>query len=140
MIGSSIPRKRANSYAKGAGISRPLGSLPNFYQLDAKILHCLQGAMKLSLITKYAQQNRAAWPLLDLKSQRLQRCNERVSQLTAHPDFVAEAPSASAHDRGFWLVPVEVFKDMRPPHVDSARWSDNGSVLSTGAFGITPQG
>lgn len=88
--------------------------------------------MKLGLIAKHSQQDRTAWRLLDLKPQRLQRCSERIGQLTPYPDLVAKAASASDHDRGFWLVPIEVLKDMRPPHVDSARCSDNGRVLLMG--------
>jgi hypothetical protein len=77
--------------------------------------------MKLSLIAKDSHQNRGARQLLDLKAQRFQRSKERLRQLTADAHLVGKALSASVHDCGFWLVPIEVLIDMRPPHMLTRR-------------------
>jgi hypothetical protein len=73
--------------------------LPDFHQLDAKILHGLQGTVKLRLVAKNAYQDRAVSYLLDMQVQGLECGNECVSQLTAYADLVSEALSASRHGR-----------------------------------------
>jgi hypothetical protein len=73
--------------------------LPHFYQLNAKILHGLQGAVKFCLVAEDTNQDRAAGCLFDVQVQSLQRSNECISQLTAYADVIGEAPSASGHDR-----------------------------------------
>ena len=77
--------------------------------------------MKLGLIAKDSDQNRAIGEPLNLKPQRFQRCKERIRQLTTDADLVGKALSASVHDCGFWLVPIEVLIDMRPPHMLTQR-------------------
>jgi hypothetical protein len=73
--------------------------LPHFHQLNAKILHGLQGAVKFCLVAEDTNQDRAAGCLFDVQVQSLQRSNECISQLTAYADVIGEAPSASGHDR-----------------------------------------
>lgn len=73
--------------------------MPHFHQLDAKILHGLQGTVKFCLVAEDTNQDRAASCLFDVQVQSLQRSNECISQLTAYADLIGEAPSASGHDR-----------------------------------------
>ena len=89
--------------------------------------------MKLGLIAKDSDQNRAIGEPLDVKPQRFQRCKKRIGQLTAYADLVGKAHcSAPVHDRGFWLIPIEVLSDMWPPRAHSHTLVDNGTVLSVG--------
>ena len=73
--------------------------MPHFDQLNAKILHRLQGAVKFCLVAEDTNQDRAAGCLFDVQVQSLQRCYECISQLTAYADLIGEAPSAFGHDR-----------------------------------------
>jgi hypothetical protein len=73
--------------------------LPHFHQLNAKILHGLQGAVKFCLVAEDTNEDRAARCLFDVQVQSLQRSDECISQLTAYADLISEAPSASGHDR-----------------------------------------
>ena len=73
--------------------------MPHFHQLNAKILHGLQGTVKFCLVAEDTNQDRAARCLFDVQVQSLQRSNECISQLTAYADLIGEAPSASGHDR-----------------------------------------
>jgi hypothetical protein len=79
---------------------RPTSSLPDFDQLYAKILHGLQGTMKFSLVTKDTYQDGAVACCFDVQVQSLECSNECISQLTAYPDLIGEARSASRHERG----------------------------------------
>jgi hypothetical protein len=114
---------------------RPTSSLPDFHQLDAKILHGLQSAVKLSLVAKDTHQNGAVACRFDVQLQSLECSNECVGQLTAYADLIGEALSASRHDRGVAARPMaataqitmtplminELNTDMPPPYVDSRR-------------------
>jgi hypothetical protein len=62
-------------------------------------VHGLEGTVKFCLIAEDTNQDRVAGCLFDVQVQSLQRSNECVSQLTAYPDLIGEAPSASGHDR-----------------------------------------
>jgi hypothetical protein len=98
--------------------------------------------MKLGLIAKDSDQNRAIGEPLDAKPQRFQRCKKRISQLTAYADLVGKAHcSAPVHDRGFWLIPIEVLSDMRPPRtLTHTRWSITAQCSWWAMSDITPQG
>jgi hypothetical protein len=97
--------------------------LPDFHQLDAKILHVLQGTVKFSLVSKDPYQDRAVFRLFYVQAQRLECGNECISQLTAYADLIGEALSASGHDGvvAAWplLARAQIAMDMSPPHVDS---------------------
>jgi hypothetical protein len=75
-LARSFPRKRTAFHAKGAAISRPLCPLPHFDQLNAKVLHCLQGTVQLSLIAENSYQNRAIRRLFNLQPNRSERCKQ----------------------------------------------------------------
>jgi hypothetical protein len=94
------PRRRANPHAKGVAMLGPTSSLPDFDQLDAKILHGLQGTMKFSLVTEDTYQDGAVACCFDVQVQSLECSNECISQLTAYTDLIGEARSASRHERG----------------------------------------
>jgi hypothetical protein len=79
---------------------RPTSSLPDFDQLDAKILHGLQGTVKLSLVTEDTYEDGAVASSFDVQVQSLECSNECIGQLTAYPDLIGEARSASRHGRG----------------------------------------
>ena len=79
---------------------RPASSLADFDQLDTKILHGLQGTVKLSLVTKDPDQDRAVTYRFDLQVQSFECGNQCIRQLTAYADLIGEARSASRHDRG----------------------------------------
>ncbi len=81
-------------------MARPASSLPDFDQLDAKILHGLQSTVQLSLVTKNTDQDGAVACRFDVQVQSLECSNECISQLTAYADLIGEALSASRHDRG----------------------------------------
>jgi hypothetical protein len=93
-----IPPKRAVLHAKGAAISRPACGLPHFQQLNAKILHRLQGAVKLGLVSKGAYKNWTGGGLLDTEAQRFERRNERIGQLPAYADLIGKPLRARTHD------------------------------------------
>jgi hypothetical protein len=97
--------------------------LPDFYQLDTKILHVLQGAVKFSLVPKDPYQDRAVLCLFYMQAQSLECRNECVSQLPAYADLIGEALGASGHDGvvAAWplLARAQIAMDMSPPHVDS---------------------
>ena len=97
--------------------------MPDFYQFDAKILHVLEGAMKLSLVPKDPNQDRAVFCLFYAEAQSLECGNECVSQLSAYADLIGEALSASGHDGvvAAWplLARALIAMYMSPPHVDS---------------------
>ena len=101
---------------------RPASPLPDFYQLDAKILQVLQGTMKLSLVPKGPYQDRAALRLLYMQAQSLECSNEGISQLTAYADLIGKALGASRHDRevATWplLARAQIAMDISAPHVD----------------------
>jgi hypothetical protein len=98
--------------------------LPDFHQLDAKILHGLQGTVKLRLVPKGTDQDRSIRGLLDVQVQSLECSNERVGQLTAYPDLIGEALSACHHAAS--------------PRCLATPWSDNGTLLLIGYRSITP--
>jgi hypothetical protein len=97
--------------------------LADFDQLDAKILHVLQSTVKLSLVPKDPDQDRAVLCLFYVQAQSLECGNECVSQLPAYADLIGEALSASGHDGvvAAWplLARAQIAMDMSPPHVDS---------------------
>jgi hypothetical protein len=93
-----IPPKRAVLHAKGAAISRPACGLPHFQQLNAEILHRLQGAVKLGLVSKGSYEDWTGGGLLDTQAERLERSNERISQLPAYADLIGKAHRARTHD------------------------------------------
>jgi hypothetical protein len=97
--------------------------LPDFYQLDAKILQVLQSTVKFSLVPKDPYQDRAVFRLFYVEAQSLERGNECISQLSAYADLIGEALSASGHDGvvAAWplLARAQIAIDMPPPHVDS---------------------
>jgi hypothetical protein len=101
-------------------MTRPASSLPDFYQLDAKILQVLQGTVKLGLVPKYAYQDRAVLSLLDVQAQSLECCNEGISQLTAYTDLICKALGASRHGRevAAWplLARAQIAMDISAPH------------------------
>jgi hypothetical protein len=113
----------------------PASSLPDFDQLDAKILHGLQGTVKLSLVTKDTYQDGAVAYRLDVQVQSLKCSNECIRQLTTYADLIGEALSASGHDREVAAWPMvaaalitmtslminELTTAMPPPYVDSRR-------------------
>jgi hypothetical protein len=109
------------SYAKWVSRPRPASSLSDFYQLDAKILQVLQGTVKLSLVPKYADQDRTVLSLLDVQAQSLECGNECISQLTAYADLIGKALRASRHDRevATWplLARAQIAMDISPPQV-----------------------
>ena len=81
-----------------AGITRHRGAcLPYFHQLNAKVMHCLQGTKKLGLVAKDTDQNRSVCSLLDFQVQSLECGNKRIGQLTAYADLIGEALSACRH-------------------------------------------
>ena len=88
-----------HSNARWVAILRPASSLPDFHQLDTKILHGLQGTVKLRLVAKDTYQDRAVGCLFNVQVQSLECSNECISQLTAYADLIGEALSASRHDR-----------------------------------------
>ena len=92
--------------------------MPHFHQLDAKILHGLQGTVKFCLIAKDTNQDRVASCPFDLQVQSLQRSHECISQLTAYADLIGEAPGASGHDREVAAWPLvaraQVAKTLMP--------------------------
>jgi hypothetical protein len=114
---------------------RPTSSLPDLDQLDAKILHSLQGTVKLSLVTKDTYQDGAVACRFDVQVQSLKCSNECIRQLTTYADLIGEALSASRHDRevAAWpmvaaaritmtsLVINELITAMPPPYVDARR-------------------
>jgi hypothetical protein len=89
--------------------------LPDFYQLDAKILHGLQGTVKFSLVAKDTDQDRSVRGLLDVQIQSLECSNESIGQLTAYPYLIGEALSACRHAAS--------------PRCLATPWSDNGTLL-----------
>jgi hypothetical protein len=97
--------------------------LPDFYQLDAKILHVLKGTMELSLVPKGPYQDRAALRLFYMHVESLECSNEGISQLSAYADLVGEALGAFHHGRevAAWplLATAQIAMDIPPPHVDS---------------------
>jgi hypothetical protein len=97
--------------------------LPDFYQLDAKILHVLQSTMKFSLVPKDPDQDRTVLCLFYMEAQSLECGNERISQFSAYADLIGEALSASGHDSVVAAWPLQaralIAMDMSPPHVDS---------------------
>ena len=78
---------------------RPASSLADFDQLDTKILHGLQGTVKLSLVTKDPDQDGAVTCRFDLQVQSFECGNQCIRQLTAYADLIGEALGASHHDR-----------------------------------------
>jgi hypothetical protein len=98
--------------------------LPDFHQVDAKILHGLQGTVKLGLVPKSTDQDRSVHGFLDVQVQSLECDNERIGQLTAYPDLIGEALSACRHAAS-------------PPRL-ATPWSDNGTLLFIGYLSITP--
>ena len=100
-----------------------LSSLPDFDQLDAKILQVLQCTVKLGLVPKYAYQDRTVFGLLDVQAQSLKCGNKCIGQLTAYTDLIGKALGASRHDRGVaaWplLARAQIAMDISAPHVDS---------------------
>ena len=80
--------------------------MPDFDQLNAKIVHGLQGTVKLCLIAEDTNQDRVARCLFNVEVQSLQCSHECISQLTAHADLVSEAPSASSHERELAAWPL----------------------------------
>jgi hypothetical protein len=129
------PRRRAILHARGVAIARPASSLPDFDQLHAKILHGLQGTVKLSLVPKDTYQDGAVACRFDVQVQSLKCSNECISQLAAYADLIGEALSASRHDREVAAWPMvaatritmtslminELITAMPPPDVDSRR-------------------
>jgi hypothetical protein len=95
--------------------------LPDFHQLDAKILHGLQSTVKLRLVPKGTDQDRSIRGLLDVQVQRLERGNEGICQLTAYPDLISEALSARHHAASQPCL--------------ATPWSDNGTLLLIGYLG-----
>jgi hypothetical protein len=97
--------------------------LSDFNQLDTKILHVLQGTMKLSLVPKGSYQDRAALRLFDMQVKSLECSYESISQLSAHADLIGEALGAFRHGRevAAWplLARAQIAMDIPPPHVDS---------------------
>jgi hypothetical protein len=113
-------RRYTTPHAKRPAIRRPASSLPDFYQLDAKILHVLQRTVKLSLVPKDPYQDRAALRLFYMQAQSLECSNEGISQLSAYADLIGEALGASGHDGvvAAWplLARAQIAMDMSPPH------------------------
>jgi len=97
--------------------------LPDFHQLNAKILHGLQGTVKLGLVAKDTDQGRSV-RLLDVQVQGLECSNECIGQLTAYSDLIGEALSACHHAAS--------------PRCLATPWSDNGTLLLIGYQSITP--
>jgi hypothetical protein len=97
--------------------------LPDFYQLDAKILQVLQSTVKFSLVPKDPYQDRTVLCLFYVEAKSLERGNECISQLSAYADLIGEALGASGHDGGVaaWplLARAQIAMDMSPPHVDA---------------------
>src|SRR5512133_3059269 len=125
-VGSSFPRKRAVFNAKGAAISRPLCPLPHFHQLNAKILHCLKGAVQFSLIAKNSYQNRTVGRLLNMQPKRLERRNERIGQLSAYPDLISQALSATSHDCAAAVCPVVASAQITNTSIAMSTMAQNG--------------
>ena len=90
--------ERAVLHAKGAAISRPACGLPHFQQLNAKILHRLQGAVKLSLVSKGSYEDWTGGSPLDTQAERFERSNEGSGQLPAYADLIGKALRARTHD------------------------------------------
>ncbi|HEY6811736.1 MAG TPA: hypothetical protein VI074_03505, partial [Propionibacteriaceae bacterium] len=67
--------------------------------LNAKILHRLQGAVKLGLVSKDPYENWTCGGLLDTQPERFERSNERIGQLSAHPDLIGQVLRSPTHDR-----------------------------------------
>ena len=97
--------------------------MSDFYQLDAKVLHVLQGTMKLSLVPKGSNQDRAALSLFYMQVKSFECRNEGISQLSAYADLIGEALSAFRHGRevAAWplLATAQIAMDIPPPHIDS---------------------
>jgi hypothetical protein len=97
--------------------------LPDFYQLDAKILQVLESAVKFSLVPKDSNEDRTVLCLFYVHAQSLECGNERIRQLSAYADLIGEALGASGHDSvvAAWplLARAQIAMDMSPPHVDS---------------------
>jgi hypothetical protein len=91
--------------------------LPDLDQLDAKILHGLEGTVKFGLVAKDTDQDRSV-RLLDVQIQSLECSNECIGQLTTHPDLIGEALSACHHAAS--------------PRCLATPWSDNGTLLLIG--------
>jgi hypothetical protein len=114
---------------------RLASSLPDFDQLDAKILHGLQGTVKLSLVSKDTYQDGSVACLFDAQVQSLECSDEGVRQFSAYADLISEALSASRHGREVAAWPMvaaaritmtslminELTTAMPPPYVDARR-------------------
>ena len=99
---------------------RPASSLPDFDQLDTKILHGLQGTVKLSLVTKDPDQDGAVTCRFDLQVQGFECGNQCIRQLTAYTDLICKALGASRHGRDVaaWplLARAQIAMDISAPH------------------------